>query len=682
MSATPPAQARPPRRALWLSALALALLTFAAYFPAIRGEFVWDDDMYAANPVLQQAGGLAKIWTLHKADAVYYPEFPVVYSTFWLERQLWGLNPAGFHAMNIVLHILNALLAWFILKKLGLRFAWLAAAVFALHPVHVESVAWISERKNVLSGFFYLLAVAGYLRFEEERGGLWYAGSLLLFAGALLSKAVTCTLPVALLLLHWQRGLKLDRRHALDLLPFFLLSAASGLFTLWVETRPVAADAVFSMSAAQRVLLAGRALWFYPYKLALPVNLCFSYPHWALNPRDPAQWLWVIVALGAGALLLRAGRRLDRGIRTGLGFYAVTIAPMLGFANIYTFRYALAADHYQYLASLGLIPLLAGGAAKLYYSADGREEDASRRRLAVLLFAAALLALLGLATWRQSGKYLNSERLWTDTLEKNPSSWMAQNNLGVYLDAHNRTAAAVAHYKEALRLNPAYAEAYYNCGVALAALGRTDEAAGYYRDAARVKPDYAEPNINYGLILASRGRTDEAIARYRSALRARPDYAEAHLDLGLALAGQNKFDEAIAHYDTALRLKPDYPEVHNNWGNTLLQLGRLEEAFAHFREALRLKPDYAEVHYNWGNALAGLGRGGEAIEHYREALRINPGYAAAQNNWGTVLAAAGRLDEAAVHFRAALKADPAFAPAQKNLEKLQGLKKTSAATPR
>jgi hypothetical protein len=347
----------------WLPAVLLALMTLAAYWPSMRGGFIWDDDRYAANPVLEQPGGLTKIWTLQPAATQYYKEFPLVYTTFWLERHAWGLEPLGYHVVNLVLHIANALLVWLLLKRLHVAGAWMAAVIFALHPVQVESVAWISERKNVLSGLFFLLALGGYLRFEDGRARGWYVGALGLFLAALLSKPVTCTLPVILLVLRWQRGLRITRRDVANLLPFFALSVGIGVFTLVVE-RSSPNPATY-LSVAQRILVAGRALWFYPAELVWPVNLAFSYPRWSVDAQSLAQWSWVVAGLGAGAWVWHTRHRLGRMFVGGLMFYVITISPVIGLVGVYTFRYAFVADHYQYLASIGLIAAGTGSVVHL-----------------------------------------------------------------------------------------------------------------------------------------------------------------------------------------------------------------------------------------------------------------------------------------------------------------------------
>ncbi|OGS07913.1 MAG: hypothetical protein A2270_02580 [Elusimicrobia bacterium RIFOXYA12_FULL_51_18] len=529
-----------------LSALLLILLTLTAYSPAMRGEFIWDDELYAATPILDQPDGLRRIWTLQPPYEHYYYEFPVVYTSFWLERHLWGLAPAGYHLVNIVLHILNALLVWFLLRQLGLRFAWLAAALFALHPVHVESVAWISERKNVLSGVFYLLTLICYLRFEDSGRRRWYLGALGLFLLSLLSKPVTFTLPIILLLLRWRRGLNIRPRELVNLLPFFLFSIVLVLYTMFFEVRTLGAEG--HLHLLQRILLAGRAVWFYPLKLAWPVNLAFSYERWTLDVHSTGEWLWVLGVFGAGAYFWSVRRRLGRNFFAGLWFYLITIGPLLGFVSNYTFQYSYVADHYQYLSSLGLLAIAVGGFTRLIEGnsrISGPAGEPSPGRTAMLL-GLVVLPLLWVGTWRQSGIYKNSELVWTDTIKKNPASWLAHNNLGMLLMDKGRLAEAVAQFKEAARDKPDLAEAYGNCGLALVKQHKPGEAIIFYQEALRIRPGYSKAAAalvgiynNMGIESANAGRLDESVRNFSMALKISPTdmNVRKNLDIVLGIKG-------------------------------------------------------------------------------------------------------------------------------------------------
>jgi tetratricopeptide (TPR) repeat protein len=575
----------------------------------------------------------------------------MVYTTFGLERRLWGLQPMGYHVDNVILHIINAILVWLLLKRLGMRGAWMVGAVFALHPVQVESVAWISERKNVLSGLFFLLAFGGYLRFEDGEGRWWYWESLSLFVLALLSKAVASTLPVALLLVRWQRGLKIGWREVRDLLPFFALAFGMGLFTVWVETNnlgPETQRAVFRISFWQHILLAGHALWFYAIKLAWPAHLAFSYERWPLDVHDWVQWLWAGAALAGCAGIWLVRERWGRSFAAAMGFYVITIAPLLGFFSLYTFRFTFVADHYQYLASIGLIAAAVGGAERLFSWNAG---PASSRGLRSRSWFAAALSLallfaLGAATWRQGRVYRDDETLWRDVLSKNPASFLAHNALGFVLAGQGKMDEAMRHYDLALQAQPDFASAHNNLGAALARQGKIDEAIRHYGLALQAQPEFALAHSNLGAALAGQGRMDEAMRHYDLALQMHADCAPAHNNLGLALAGQGKIDEAIRHYDLALQAQPDFAEAHSNLGGALAKLGRIEEAIRHYNLALQAQPDFAEAHDNLGVALAKLGRISEAIRHYRLALQAQPDFALARNNLELALARQGKINKA------------------------------------
>ncbi len=586
-SAAAPGEGGVSLRQFGLGAGLILLLTLSAYLPALRAGFIWDDDRYVTeNIVLAAPDGLRRVWTLKQTDQYY----PLTYTSFWIERKLWGLDPMGYHLVNVLLHALNAVLAWLVLARCGLRGAWLAAAIFALHPVHVETVAWVTERKNLLSVFFYLLALGAYLRFEEGRSRRWYFGAMILFVLALLSKTVACTLPVVLLMLRWRKTSSVGKRDALAMLPFFALGAGFGLMTSWIETHHTGAwGPEFDLSSAQRLLVAGRAFWFYIMKLAWPSELTFNYERWVPDAADPVQWLWVLGVLGLGAGLWRLKGRLRRDAAVGTAFFAVTIFPALGFFKIYPQRYSYVADHFQYLASLGMIAMAAGGFV-CWAAGSG-----TRRvlRPAAVLCAGVVLAGLWTATWRQSHVYHDLETLWVDTLEKNPDSFLAHLNLGAIHSERGDRGKAIFHFREAIRIKPELVEAHNHLGSALVSLGRLDEAKAHFLEAIRFKPDYAGAFNNLGLALAAEGRWSEAVDHYWRALEISPYMAAAYYNLGLAKTSQGRVEEALRSFRRVLRLEPEHADSFRRIGSLLLEQGRTEEAAANFRRALELKPGSA-----------------------------------------------------------------------------------------
>ncbi|MGA2508245.1 MAG: tetratricopeptide repeat protein [Chitinispirillaceae bacterium] len=631
----------------------LLVVTLAAYRPAWNGKPIWDDNAHITKPELRSAPGLARIWTQLGATKQYYP---LVHSVFWLEYRLWGDAPLGYHLLNILLHVLSALILVRILRylKISGKAAWLAGAIFALHPVQVESVAWITELKNTLSGVFFLATALAYLKFDCERKRKYYVLAFTLFVLGLLSKSVIATLPVSLLVVFWWKQGRIRWKHdAVPLLPFFITGIASGLFTAWVERTFIGAEGSdFTFTIIERCLIAGRAAGFYLGKLFWPANLIFIYPRWNINPALWWQYLFpAAVLLLAGALW--ALRNIHRAPLAVFLYFTVTLFPALGFLNVYSFRYSFAADHFQYLACIGPLALSAAGMESVFGFLDKNLQVFFRPA-----FYGILLLTLGVLSWKQSGMYRDAETLYRTIIQKNPDCWMAHNNLGLLLANTGRTDEALAHYRGALEINPNDAKAHNNLGLLLAKMGRTGEAVAQYRRALEIYPNSAEVHNNLGLLLANTGRTDEAVAQYRKALEINPNYANAHNNLGLLLANTGRTDEAMTHFQMALEINPNDAKAHNNLGLLLANTGRTDEAVAQYRKALEINPNSAEVHNNLGLLLANTGRTDEAITHYRKALEINPNYAKAHNNLGLLLAKMGQTDEAVAQYRRALEIYP------------------------
>lgn len=577
----------------WLVAAALLAAVALAYQPAWNGGFLWDDAAHVTRADLRSWRGLWRIWSEPGATQQYYP---LLHSAFWLQHRLWGDAPAGYHLVNLALHAAAALLAGMALRRLSVPGAFLAAAVFALHPVHVESVAWITEQKNTLSAVLYLGAAMAWLRFEEERRSRAYLLALLLFVLALGSKTVTATLPAALLLVHWwKRGRPGWRRDVLPLLPFFALGAAAGSFTAWVERKLVGAEgAAFDLSPVERGLVAGRAAWFYLGKLVWPADLSFVYPRWSVSQAVWWQYLYPAAALAVLAILWSQRRRW-RGPLAGTLYFLGTLFPALGFFDVYPFLFSFVADHFQYLASLGIIALAAAGTSRLL----------ERRWLGpagdVLCLAA--LAVLAALTWQRSHLFADRETLYRATIRSNPGCWMAYNNLAGSLIARGAAEEALGLLQRALDLRPDYPEAQNNLGLALASRGRWDEAIRRYRRALELDPAYPEAHNNLGFALAGRGELEEAIDHYRRALEGDPGHAGVHYNLAMALVARGEDPRAAAHLRRALELQPDFLEARNNLGILLARSGRLDEAIEEFRRALEIAPSSEEVRRNLEVAL-------------------------------------------------------------------------------
>jgi tetratricopeptide (TPR) repeat protein len=640
--------------------------TLLAYWPALRGALLWDDTSHVTSPALQSWRGLWRIWFNPGATLQYYP---LTYSAFWFEHRIWGDAVLGYHLTNVTLHIISACLVVVIVRRLRLPGAWLAGSIFALHPVCVEAVAWISEQKSTLSAVFYLGAALAYLHFDTTRQKRHYLFALGLFVLALLGKTVTATLPAALLVILWWQRARLDwRRDVHPLLPWLGLGTAAGLFSAWLERNVVGAHgAEFDLTLAQNLLLAGRVICFYAFKFLWPANLIFTYPHWNIDPMVWWQYFFPAGVLALAPVLWLMIRRGHRGSSAAFLFFIGTLFPVLGFLNIYPFVFSYVADHFQYLANLGLI--IPAAFALTVASRRIPVPGAGRMALAV-----ALLVVLGSLTWQQSGTYRDSETLYRATLARNPGSWMAHNNLGVILlQDPRRVADAIVEFQAAVLLKHNFAQAHSNLGNAFVRMpGMLSEAIAEFDIALRINPDLAGTHHNLANALIRRpDRLLQAIAEYQSALRLTPDDAQVHNDLGVALAQiPGRLPDAVSEFQKALRLNPDNTDAHNNLAAMLLQMpGRLPDAIAEFQAVLRLKPDHAQAHFNMGNALTRIpGRLSDAIQELQTAVRIQPDFAEAHNALGFALAKLpGRLPNAIAEYQAALRINPNYAQAGRNL---------------
>jgi len=498
----------------------------------MRADFVWDDAQFVMDGPVQGIEGLKQIWT----PGVTPQYYPVTYVSLWIERAFFGENANGYHCINILLHFLNSILLWLLLRRLRIPASWLAAAIFALHPVHVESVAWVAERKNVLSGFFYLMSWNLFLKWQgsDPRRRLLYALSLVSFLLALLSKSVTCTLPVAILIMLWWKAGRLERRQWVPLAPYFAVGLVLGLLTVFNEQGLGAKGDLFEFNLLERVLIAGRAWWFYLEKLFYPNPLIFNYPRWDVAMTNLMAWCWPIAAGAFMGMLWACRRVLGRGPFAGLLFFTVTLFPALGFFNVYPFQYSFVADHFQYLASLGPIVVVANTLGQYLglrpFSAIPREN-----KFLNLYVPAIILSLLGGITRTHSAVFMNPETLWRDTLEKNPASWMAHNNLAGELVNKGLVKEGVTHYKQVLKLNPTYAKAIFNLGFVAENQGDFKRAIEYYYEALDVQPDYANAHNNLGGVLYKLDRNQEAIEHFKMALEAKPGWPVARKNLDVVL---------------------------------------------------------------------------------------------------------------------------------------------------
>jgi len=533
-----------------LGALGLCLLTILIYRPAWHGGFIWDDDRYVThNHLLTAPDGLRRIWFSLDAPSQY---FPLTYTVLRIERSLWDLNPTGYHWVNILLHVANALLVWRVLSRLKIPGASLAAAVFAVHPVQVESVAWIAELKNVLMGFFFLLTLWMWIEYVDptrRHRSLFYLGALVFYFLALFAKATACTLPAALLLILWLKEKPIGWRVWLEILPFIALALGVGLLAVWWEKYHQGTRVLVSLTPIERVLVASRAVWFYLSKLFWPSDLIFIYPQWKIDPGSAVAYIGLIAAAATAVVIYFGHRFFGRGIEVAALFFLATLAPVAGFVMLYTFRYTFVADHYQYLASIGPIALASAGLVTLSRSSKTLQWP-------VVAGGFAILICLGLLTWRQSATYRDLETLWRTTIAKNPSCWMAYNNLGVVQFQKGDLDDAIEKYEQSLRLNPDYAEARYNLGSALLQKGKIDDAIAQCQKALELGPNDPDAHVVLGNAFMARRDIDGAISQYTQALALRAEDSNAHYNLATALREKGEFEQAGREYQKAREFEP------------------------------------------------------------------------------------------------------------------------------
>ncbi len=692
-------------------AAVLLVAAFAVYWPAIHGQFIWDDVVsITANPLVRASDGLYRIW--FTSEPIDY--WPVTNSLYWAEWRLWGMNPTGYHAVNILLHAANALVFWILLRRMSVPAAWVAALLFVVHPLNAESVAWIAEGKNTLSLFFLLLSTLAFVdsepgtaaQQEPGRGQQsssrraksrnlspqveilpppkprhWlYVVSVACFLVAMLSKGSVAMLPGILLTLAWWRRGRIAWRDVARVLPFLLIAIGLTAVNIWFQTRHVS-TALRAVSLVQRVLGAGAILWFYLFKALLPIKLTFVYPQWDIRADDLRWWLPSIGAI-ATTILLWWKRHTAAG-RSLLAMWIVfgfALVPVMGLTDAYYMRYSLVADRYAYIALLPVMAAVGAALDALAKAARPAVADTSIRQALLTAAAAVLAVALGITTWNHSHRYADADTLWTATLQQNPLCWLCDVNLAVPLVASGQPGdlqRAMDHLHAAIRANPDAPESHDGLGVALQKAGRFEEAIAEHERALALNPRFREARANlviarehFGVALAQAGRFEDAAAVLRLAVQDAPDHASTRRDLADALLQLDRIDEAFSQLQTAIRLDPSSADNHETLARLYRRAQRQKEAIAEYREAVRLAPNDADAHNNLGAALLEDNQLAEAARELREAIRLNPRLPFPHRNLGVTLAEMNQLEEAAAHLREALRLDPSFADARANLDEV------------
>ena len=574
------------------SFLVLGVLIAVVYFPAALAGFVWDDSIMRELRAVSTWGGIWELWFdpvnayLEGGTRKEGHYWPLLYTTFWIEHKLWGFSPAGYHIVNILIHFANTVLLWRLLVRLAVPGAWFVAAVFAVHPLHAESVAWIMARKDMLATLFCLASLAIWLRFVESPGRGRYAAALLLFAAAMLCKSVVVFFPATLLILQWWKEGRLTRADLLRAAPFFLvgLAIAVGDMLFYQNVQPLS----LGFSAAERALIAAHALWFYVGKLLWPMGLAVIYPHWDVNVADPLAWGYVIAAVAVAAALWFLRGRVGRGPLACALFFAVILLPTLGFVDYGYMRYSFVADRYQYLAGIGVIVFFAGAASQGSYKLPDVLRKAAKGA------ALALFFLLGAATWNQAGVYKDEVTLFRHVISLNPQAYTAHLNLAyALLHSEGASEEALTAARIAVKRRPLYHSSRNVLGAALSGLGRHEEAEKHLRRAVELNPRYAPAFLNLGESLRRQERYKEALEAYLAAIRIDRDYPLPYVGMGYVLFGLKRYEAAVSSMKQALSLKPDLPmapRLHFLMGQALRKMGRHDEAERHLRRAGKLAP--------------------------------------------------------------------------------------------
>ena len=712
-SLAPPASAVPPSRSGhdWAIAAIVFVAVLAAYQPVWNAGFIWNDDSHVtANPGVVGPLSVADIWTGPAASHA-----PLTTTTFWVLHALWGLDPLAYHLANLLLHAASAVLLWLVLRRLRVPGALFGALLWALHPVQVQSVAWISELKNPLSAAFYLLSLwcfLGWLEagttFGRRRQVAGYSVSLLCAVLAALSNLSTVILPAVLGLCWWGTSQDWSRGDSADgrpnrglaessagfpagitgnretqpwcwsglvwLAPFLAVSIAAVGWILWGQPSRAGVPAPdWIQIAPDRLIVAGKAVWFYLGKLVWPTPLIFVYPRWEPVASEWTEYLPGLAALAAW-LVLWWYRRRWRAVFFAVTGFGISLLPVLGFVKLDFQRYSFVGDHFQYLASMGILALIGAGLA----TALARLRIGGAKLPPAL--AAELLFGLGALTWLHAQTCANDGILWRTTIEEDARSWIAHTNLGARLMRDGNNTGAIAHLQRALQLKPDFDQAQTNLGLALFKSGRPAEAIPYYRQALKVKPDDAETLGNLGDALAKLQHSPEAISCYELALLVRPAAPIVQNNIAALLMQSNRVDEAVPHLEEAVRLKPGYADAENNLGNALIELGRMDDGLRHLKAAIKARPEFPDALFNLGVALIAQGQPAEGIKHLQQAVQLNPDDRDAQFDLGIALLGEDRLKPAVEHLQEAVRLKPADALGHSRLGRaLLGLGRTAAA---
>jgi len=631
-----------------LRVFGLCLLGACIYWPAVHTGFIWDDDTFLTlNPLIKAGDGLQRFWFTTKA-ADYWP---MTSSSLWLEWRLWEMNPLGYHTTNIILHISEALLLWRLLVRLNIPGAFIAALLFLVHPLNAESVAWITQRKNLMAMLFFLITCLSFNNYEENKSAhknhpfknIWYYFSLIGFICALLSKGSVVLLPLVLLgIIVCKR--RIETNDIVNLSPFFIIAVFFAGLNVWFQNHGTH-EVIRNASVLERLLGAGIVPWFYLWKIIAPLNLSFIYPEWSITTSDPIYWIGISLTFAVSVICLFHLKSKFKSLALGWLYFCFMLLPVMGLADIYFMKYSLVADHYAHLAILGIII-----PAAIYLERFRNSRLSLKAVYTGLIFG--IILCLGRLTYTECFKYKNLETLYTKTLHSNPKAWFAETNLVIVLCDAGRIEDAIVHGRNAVALKPSQPETHYNLGCALSKATRFQEAIIQYNQALTLRSEYRDALFNLGNALRALGKIKQAIEAYNHAILLNPSSPQAYNNLGASLADEGRYIEASDAFLHVLALGPSAVEPMINYGNALAEAGKLNEALKQFKKTIDLFPRSSEAHNNYGMALSDADQSTAAIAEFKEAIRLNPSFLFAHSNLAKVLKEAGdiagSLDEEAI----------------------------------
>ncbi|MBF0277394.1 MAG: tetratricopeptide repeat protein [SAR324 cluster bacterium] len=628
--------------------LILSILTFLVYYPALQAQFIIDDEaFYIKDPLMTASDGLFRIWfSPLEEDSIWF-YVPISRTTFWLERNLWGLDLRVTHGINIVLHWIASLMLWLFLRNLKIKGAWLIGVMFAIHPVHVQSVAWIAERRNVVAICFFIPCIWAYLRFErgdEKKNGGWYILSLIFFTAALLSKTSTIMLPGILVLCRFWFRASWKFADFLRLLPFFLLSFATGIVRIWYESGALGArGALHPETFVERLLIAGHVPYFYLKKLFFPYPLIFHYPKWEIEISQGSMYFPVIgLGLSAGLLFWKL-RGWGRGFFTGMAVFGITLFPVLGFFNIAWYQFSYVTDHWAYIPSLPLTILAVQGGIQLFEKSA--EHKLLLYQMGIVFVSGSIYGLFAILTLQQTLNYKDEKTHSAAIIANNPKAWFAHFRLGDHFLENEQFELALKHYDETLKYSPPHAEAYNSRALVYIQLKQYDQAMKSFNQALKIHPRYVEAYDSRGYLYFQLGEYEKAMQDYERALKLNPKFVKTHNKRGLFFFQMKRYEQAIQAYSEAIAIDPEFIKAYINRGNTYFQIDQFGLAIRDYEEALKIDPSYAKAFHNRGSVFLYMNQYDRAIESYDEAIRIDPDSINSYLNRGIAYLKLNRLDQ-------------------------------------